>query len=166
MIYLDWHVTFSFLYTLWTVDHTWRTVDLDYLSCVILLGRSQFTISRSSFTLLAMSIFPSYIPYVWSIILDQSMRFFSKAVIFFPFDMVSDPSIVIYLTHKGGHFSPKSWNIFRMLPKHMCDRPPRISDFCSQVFIYDFLLKLVKKSQFLLKNSKKWNLRKWPLEVK
>ena len=97
-------------------------------------GRSWFTISRSSFILLAMSIFPSYIPYVWSIILDQSMRFCSKAVIFFPSDMVSERSIVIYLTHKGGHFSPKSWNIFRMLPKHMCDRPPRISYFCSQVF--------------------------------
>ena len=102
-----------------------------------------------------MSIFPSYIPYVWSIILDQSMRFCSKAVIFFSSDMVSERSIVIYHAHKGGRFSPKSWNIFSLLPKHMCDRPSRISDFCSQVFIYDFLLKLVKKSQFLLKNSKK-----------
>ena len=37
------------------------------------------------------------IPYVWSIRLDQSMRFFSKAVIFFSSDMVSERSIVIYL---------------------------------------------------------------------
>ena len=30
---------------------------------------------------------------------------------------------------------------------------------------YDFIVKLIKKSKFLLKNSKKSNLQKWPLEV-
>ena len=98
-----------------------------------------------------MSICPSYIPYVWSIILDQSMHFFSKAVIFFPFDMVSDPSIVIYLTHKGGHFSPKSWNIFRMLPKHMCDRPSRI--FGEKVPIFVEKLKKMKPPKMTFRSQ-------------
>ena len=31
--------------------------------------------------------------------------------------------------------------------------------------IHDFFAKLIKKFQFLLKNSKKFNLQKWPLEV-
>ena len=100
-----------------------------------------------------MSIFPSYIPYVWSIILDQSMRFFSKAVIFFPSDMVSERSIVIYLAHKGGHFSPKSWNIFRMLPKHMCDRPPRISYFAHKFSLTRFLPKKGVNFNFLRQNK-------------
>ena len=98
--------------------------------------------------------FSFIIPYVWSIILDQSMRFFSTAVIFFPSDMVSERSIVIYHAHKGGRFSPKSWNIFSLLPKHMCDRPSRISDFCSQVFIYDFLWNWWKSPNFCWKTQK------------
>ena len=32
--------------------------------------------------------------------------------------------------------------------------------------VYDFFVKLIKKSQIWLKNSKKCNLQKWPLEVK
>ena len=31
---------------------------------------------------------------------------------------------------------------------------------------YNFSAKLIKKCRFLLKNSKKYNLQKWPLEVK
>ena len=81
------------------------------------------------------------------------MRFFSKAVIFFPSDMVSERSIVIYLAHKGGHFSPKSWNISRMLPKHMCDRPPRISYFAHKFSLTRFFPKKGVNFNFLRQNK-------------
>ena len=67
--------------------------------------------------------------------------------------MVSERSIVIYLAHKGGHFSPKSWNISRMLPKHMCDRPPRISYFAHKFSLTRFFPKKGVNFNFLRQNK-------------
>ena len=57
-----------------------------------------------------------------------------------------------------------------IFPAGICPPSSQTQDFkvpykSEILVIYDFLVKIIKKSQFLLKNSKKFNLQKWPLEV-
>ena len=91
--YLTRHVNFSFVYTLYMVDHTWAIYAFFQWSCYLFsIPYGKWTVDRN---------LPC--PQRW-------------------------------------HFSPKSWTISRMLPKHI-DRPTRISYFCSQVVLTRFFSK-------------------------
>ena len=78
--------------------------------------RSQFTNGLSYFTWLAMSFFPSYIPWERSIIIYQrsiiiylARHFQPQISSYFPSDMVHEWSIVIYHAHQKGKFFNKKW---------------------------------------------------------
>ena len=140
MFYLDGHVIFSLLYTIWTVDHNWPTVDHE-LPCLCTTSQSIIIYHLSIMIYLDRHVIFAFLSTLWTVdhtwqTVDHDLpfiHFFSK-IFLFPSVIVHERSIVIYLPTKGGQFSIKGWNIFQMFPKHMCDRPTGISYFCSQVF--------------------------------
>ena len=146
MIYLVCHVIFFFLYTLWSVDHNLPSSQYSakivsfFLTILSMNGRSYFTLPTKGW------YFPPKVEaflctlwtvdHTWQTVdLDLPVHaFLSKNIFFIPPLWCRNGRSLFTLPTKGGPFSPKSWIIFQMFPKHMCDWPTGISYFCSQVF--------------------------------